>query len=301
MELRGLPGPRGALAALFPGHEFYGVAMRDVDGEPYDSFTSSNKPLARGAPNGNVGKIVEAMAGELVPGRRGSPPDLLMVLDDLELANKVQPDVVVDVFRDATVAHLQRLRAERLSFAERVESALLRKASFHLAVPMIEAWLFADPQGPNNAAVPAARLPPNWRATHDAEDFLTADPTYLADDCAACTAWQALPASKQRAHRPAWQTSQRDLHPKAFLAWLSRDPAEKKCSCYRETHEGAAALRSLDWAAALADPAHCTFLRALVADLADGLGQPPRFPLRGSAASLTSHAERRAAPVLRNI
>jgi hypothetical protein len=186
-------------------------------------------------------------------------------------------------------------------FPARVKEALLSKASFHLAVPMIEAWLFADPNGPRNAEVPLERLPPNWEDARDPEDFLTRDDAYLTDDCSACTAWHALPPRRARRSTPEWDREQREVHPKAFLAWLCRDPAEKNCTRYRETHEGASALGVLDWRAALRSPDHCTYLRAFVKDLADGLGEDPALPVDGLVAPLTSHRERRDSPVLRNI
>jgi hypothetical protein len=298
-ELLGLPD---ALGRLFPGHEFYSVPKIVGTSEPFDGFTSTR--LSAEAPAGestSVGKIVRQMAAELVPGRRGDPPTLFVVLDDLELTNRDQPQVVIDVFRAAVGQHLHGLQGSNPALADRVRSALLAKASLHLAAPMLEAWVFADPQGPANAGVPPARLPPNWHSQLDPEDFLTQEQDYLGDDACACTAWRALHERKQREHRPAWLCDSRELHPKAFLAWLCRDPAEKKCSQYRETHEGAGALRRLDWPAALRHADHCTYLRALVEDLADGLGEALPIAASGRVASLTSHRERRNAPLLRNI
>lgn len=144
-------------------------------------------------------------------------------------------------------------------------------------------------------------MPPSWESARDPEDFLTRDPVYLADDGSACAAWRALAPKTRKDHDPAWLRAGRDLHPKAFLAWLCRDPAQKKCSRYRETHEGADALRALDWTAALGSPEHCTYLRALVEDLADGLDERRAVPVDGRASPLTSHREPREGPVLRNI
>src|SRR5579871_6918076 len=67
------------------------------------------------------------------------------------------------------------------------------------------------------------------------EDFLTRDAAYLSDDCSACTAWHALPPWRAKSSMPEWIREQRELHPKAFMAWLCRDPSAKKCSRYRET------------------------------------------------------------------
>jgi hypothetical protein len=106
------------------------------------------------------------------------------------------------------------------------------------------------------------------------------------------------PCSGRLAHRPAWLVDNREAHPKAFLSWLCRDGTEKKCSRYRETHEGAKALCDLDWASVLGHPERCTFVRALIEDLADGLGEPP---IVGQRSPVTSRLQRRASLVLRNI
>lgn len=300
MELRGVPR---ALVALFPKHEFYAVPQRAGDMEPFDSFTSSGQPLTLTQKNPNLIEIVERMASELVPGRRGNPPDLLLVLEDLELPNRPRPDIVVQMFRNQTARHLEQLESTNPRLASRVAEALRSRASFHLATPMIEAWLFADPDGPRNAGVPGERLPPNWESTRDPEAFLTREPAYLTDN--ACAAWDALPRQQRKKEtKPPWCKEHRGMHPKAFLAWLCRDPAEKNCTRYRESHEGADALAKLTWADALRSPGHCTYLRALVEDLADGLGETLEtleLPAGGRASPHTDHRMRRPSPVLRNI
>src|SRR5690348_506671 len=107
MEFLGVPP---ALEVLFPAHEFHSISKRPNDKEPFDSFTSSGKPLVPTDEKGNVDKLVEQMAAELYPGRRERSPDLLVVLEDLEPVNARQPAVVVQVFRDATVRHVAQLR-----------------------------------------------------------------------------------------------------------------------------------------------------------------------------------------------
>lgn len=285
-----------ALKSLFPDHDFDCLTKRPD--EPLDGFTSC---VVQAHDEGNVDKLVGEMASALVPGRRGDPYDLAFVIEDLELKNKRQPAVVVEAFRNAVLRHLEKLERENARLAERVRGALLAKASFHLAVPMMEAWLFADPAGPANAGVLEGRLPPNWQSRRDPEDFLTLDPDYLSDTGASCERWLALPPKRQKDHKPLWlRPASRGEHPKAFLAWLSRAPAERECTGYRETHEGASALQRLAWANVLANPAHCTYARALIDDLADALGEPSPAGA-GAAAPLTDHRERRVAPVLRNI
>jgi hypothetical protein len=300
MELLGLPR---ALEALFPDHEFRSICQfpkRPGEEVPFDSFTSLDQPLTRMQRNPNLAAIVERMAAEMGRGPRGQqPPDLLFVLDDLELPNRHQPEVVVQVFREATERHLRQLASTDPTRASEVAQALQLRASFHLATPMIEAWVFADPDGPRNAGVPDEQFPLDWESTRDPEAFLTQDLAYLADD--ACAAWNALPSHKRKKEtKPPWCKALREMHPKAYLAWLCRDPAEKNCSRYRESHEGANALAKLCWESALRSPEHCTYLRALVEDLADGLGETLELP-GGSVSPHTDHRARRPSPVLRNI
>src|SRR5262245_34724921 len=125
MELRGVPP---ALSALFPKHDFYSISKRPEDDEPFDSFTSSGRPITQADANGNVNKLVEQMAAELFPGRRGRAPDLLVVLEDLEPVNRQNPAVVVQVFRDATARHIEQLRRRDPRLAGKVEEALRLKA-----------------------------------------------------------------------------------------------------------------------------------------------------------------------------
>ena len=89
MEVCGLPD---ALMNLFPTHDFYAITARS-DGTPFDGFTSGRLPVS-GAKR-NVDKLVEALSAELVPGRKGDPPDFIFAIDDLELVNSDQPEVVV--------------------------------------------------------------------------------------------------------------------------------------------------------------------------------------------------------------
>lgn len=305
MELVGLPT---ALGRLFPGHEFTSVPRMVGSNEPWDGFTSAPLPIANPKAPTNLDKLVAAMAATLVPGRRGDPPDLLVLLDDLELANAHQPAVVVAELRSAVQRHLASLDS---GLATRVSAALRDRASFHLAAPMAESWLFADPAGPGNAGAPPAHLPPRLVANVDPEQFHTDDPAYDVDDGCTCARWTDLSELQQsqrsKTEQPEWLKAQRQQRPKSYLAWLARDPSAKKCSTYREVHptlgqpSGARALAGLDWEAALGNATHMTYLRSLVLDLADALNAPVPQHLQGQTASLTCRHTLPAAPTLRNL
>lgn len=307
VELRGLPS---ALQKLFPGGqcEFTVISQPDSkpDSKPYNGFTTAELPASNLPVPSNCTKLIQAAIGALFSKhRREKRADFVLILDDLELANAHQPKVVTDTVRQAAVAHVASLRAAgNGDLADRAEKAFREQVSFHLAVPMVEAWFFADPNGAANAGVEAARLPPQLVANRDPEHFETNDSAYDADTGANCTAWHHLSLRKQRKHRPEWVDRQhRQQHPKAYLAWLMRDPAEKKCSRYRESHEGVNALKNLDWETALQPQEMCVFLRAMVHDIAEMLDILP-LPCPGSSAPIT--ARKHSNPnkrtfVLRNI
>ncbi|WP_156040955.1 hypothetical protein [Chondromyces apiculatus] len=227
---------------------------------------------------------MQQLASEVHPGRDGHAADLAVLLDDLELENADQPEIVVASVRAAVKQHLEALRQrESAAKAQRVEQALRERASFHLAAPMIEAWLFADPASLPLAGVGPDRLPPKLRPGVDPEAFETDDLAFSQDDGTTCAAFHAQNARRRKPERLLWMLPERfnlpgyrrELHPKAYLSWLCRNPTEaQRGSTYRESHGGAAGLRALSWEQVLRTPAHAKFARALIHDLADALGPP---------------------------
>ena len=93
----------------------------------------------------------------------------------------------------------------------------------------------------------------------------------------------------------------RERHPKAYLQWLCRDPAENWCTAWQESKAGATALQALDWAAVLASPRRCAYVRAFIDDLADALGEPAPFAKGGELAPLTSRKHPTEDAWLRNL
>lgn len=272
-EWHGLPA---AFERLFPDHDFDVVPDRAVEqvGELDDqllrSFTSSRLTL-ESAP-GNLTQLVRHASAEALGERRREAAGLVVVLDDLELVNADQPEVVLEVVRRAVERHLADLPQNARS-RKRTREALRNRVSFHLAVPMVEAWLFADPCGPANAGKPAEavlQLAPGC----DPERFETRDFRYDAAGPEGCVCWEALTDRQKRKHPLPWMRTDRARHPKAYLSWLCRSPFERNCSSYRETSGGAKALRQLDWSSVLANPQQMSWLRSLVADMADVLGIP---------------------------
>ena len=313
LEWEGLPP---ALGTLFPGNEFVSVPTKEErfskpDLEfPISSLCSSDIEKVSGRKN-NADKLIERAALEAMSDARRGRADLVLILDDLELENDSKAALVTAEMRLAVERHLARPElAKDLVLQGRTREALKAKVSFHLARPMIESWILADPSGPTRAGVPPAR-PALLAHGRDPEEFQADDATYVAATDDPCTCWKAMPthtgslAKKKSKATPAWVRagSDRIRHPKAYLSWLCLDPAAPKCTHYRETQGGKDALKALDWPAVVAGhPTGLPFLRAMIADIADGLRQDPiTGPAVGPEAPETSRFKLPPDPLLRNL
>lgn len=270
-----------ALERLFSGHDFYVLPGAAVFGStgPFDGFTSTTltenhegEYLPEAAST-----LVEHAAQEALGDRRRDEADVVVVLDDLELANQHQPGRVTRVFRRAVERHLAGLHARA---RRQTETALRERVSFHLIVPMIEAWFFGDPQALRAAGVPAGVEP--FLDGSSLEDFLTIrDIQYVGAREEHCPCWIAR--GKRKKDQPKWLGDQRERHPKGYLQWLCHDGGAKNCTSYDESGKGADALKALDLNVVRTNPG-LHYLGALLEDLADALETrlplpwPPIFP-----------------------
>ncbi len=306
-EWHGLPGALKNLFPAEPAHEFYVVPTAaeirsNPDGFPYPGFTTTPLRAAHEtSPPEAAEELVGRAAQEALGDRGVSPADLVIVLDDLELANSGQADRVCRVFCAAVQGHLAKLGAGGRS--TRMQKIFRERVSFHLLVPMIEAIFFADPGALKTSGVPEA-MPVDFAPTCDPEDFQTSDTMYLAETAAACPCWSGLPRHRQKRLRPKWLGDvDRARHPKGYLQWLCRDGEASNCTRYNESSDGGKALAGLDWAAVMRRPAEqMQYIRAFVADLEDALGQAPiTGAVAGQQARDTSRFTPRTRPVLRNL
>lgn len=243
-------------------------------------FTSNRVgPLLRGgeAARSLAAKFAAALVAAVYPGRGGKlQADFALALDDLELVNADQPAHVLDYFAHTVRTHVEA-SFPSASTRDRVYQALKERASFHLLTPMPEAYFFGEPAALERAK--ASKAPSRFDSARDVEDFEVDDPGYLA------------PAP---ANAP-WNKENRHRHPKNYVRYLC-DPTGREGRVYRETHEGAEALKTLDWQRVLRDETHAQFARALIDDIADALAVPSPCP--GTCSPLTA---RRADGLLRNI
>lgn len=285
-EIKGLPG---ALQRLF-GHTFFPITERRD--KPFNNFTSDRIKSPTSAAPDNVLKIVQRVAAELDT----ENADFVVIVDDLELVNRTRLEPVLEHMRQAVHAHLTTLRTRDRIVAERLTGAFRERVSFHLAVPMLEAWFFADRATLRPLAL---NKPPELVPGSDPEAFETADEIFAAEDGSACRPWEDLPGHKRKLHKPTWMCADRTRHPKAYLAWLMKDPSEKGCSRYSETNHAVQALENLDWPATLRTPEHCAYLRALIEDLSIALNEPLPWLKDSATAAPTRFA--RGSRVLRNL
>jgi hypothetical protein len=259
-----------SLKRVFPEVEFVMLPRRD-------GFTSGPLPptprfLARDraprltnardrAPRPtDVERLAAALVAEVEPGRDQKPPDLVVLVDDLEIANQDWPARAVQHVRAAVNKHLEQHPWPSAISRERAYERVRERCSFHLLAPMVEAYFFREPAALTRAG--AKRAPLFDASAADVEtSFLVNDPDFLA-----------VPDRPAREKLPPWATADRARHPKRYLQFLC-DPTGKEARAYVETAGGQAALRDLDWPAVLAPQEHVRFMRSLIHDLADALGE----------------------------
>ncbi|WP_437989441.1 hypothetical protein [Sorangium sp. So ce145] len=208
-----------------------------------------------------VRRMANALVTETFLGPSRTLPDLVVGIDDLELANIHQPHVVTAWLRRAVHERIvERFSAQGAESpdAERAREALRKRCSFHLLVPLSEAYFFGDAAALTRAGVPQGT--PIHRSGTDVEAFETDDPEFLPI------------ASKKNAemaeHGCPWWREER--HPKRYLEFL----VGRSGGLYQETEGGVRALEALDWPGIGADPQAVHFARALFEDLSDALAIP---------------------------
>ncbi len=271
MELLGLAP---ALKTLFPEHEFVTVGkvetMPGLDAEPLPEFASKRIDDNDALDPVSVlrKRIVPEVAGALDAGYHQ-----VILVADLELENMGRAPHVCDIVKHAVRLHVQGIDPRYAAVTER---AFRERASFHLSVPMTESWLFGDPSVCEKNNVPPGRTP-RLTVGRDREAFLTSDPEYEIDHGTECATLVERAARGVKRKRAPWVKERRTEHPKHYLEWLCRDPAENDCTTWKETKAGANALACLDWKAVLNLPSEYGFLHALVEDLADALKEPEPF------------------------
>lgn len=208
----------------------------------------------------NVERLAEALVAEVEPGRRDQAlPDLVVLVDDLEIANQERPERAVEHVRAAVEKHLETHDWPSAATRARAYERVRERCSFHLLAPMVEAYFFREPAALTRAGAKRASLFDASAADVETSFLVVNEPDFLAD----------RPAREKPA---PWATADRARHPKRYLQFLC-DPTGTEKRAYVETVGGLAALRDLDWPEVLEPQEHVRFLRSLIHDLAHALGR----------------------------
>jgi hypothetical protein len=283
MEEKALPT---ALSQAFPELSFN--LKTDIRTRHFNGITSTRMPQ-HWIPNSPVSKLAYILASKLVdavdPGRNGTPvADMAIVIDDLELANRHQPTIVVQYFRSAVIEYVNT-RWSNYQKQQSCFNKVRNNCSFHLFVPMTEAYFFGEP----NALIRAGATQKSTVSGKniDVENFeVTHDTNYLA----------APKGTSFWAENP----QERPLHPKRYLDYLCcQDLNKNKKKRYRETYGGVNALKTLDWESVFSgNPSDVKYLRSLFEDISWRFNLPN--PYFGECAPVTAYKTGRD-KILRNI
>ncbi|MBF0192847.1 MAG: hypothetical protein HQL99_17175 [Magnetococcales bacterium] len=249
MEKQALPQ---SLKRFFPsqrnGQNVIWETPHKVDGVTCSRLDPSKSPSER------MKRLVKAMLAEATIGSQGTPADLVLVLDDVELHNLGQESIVTDHFKKAIEMHLSNLPNNQLKIREIIRN----KCSFHLLKPMIESYLFGDLEALSMAGVPASTQPLLVHAT-DMEQFESNDPQWLPN----CYAENE---EKKKINQPWWR---HECHAKQYLIYLRSRHSEFP---YQETMHGKKSLTMLNWKKIQKTPTDNPIIHSLFQDIADWFG-----------------------------
>jgi len=220
----------------------------------------------------NVDKLANAMIAAVDPGRKGTPADMAIAIDDLELDNMDRPSAVADYFRQS-VSRCVKNRWPSQKRQEKCLDIVRERCSFHLFVPMVEAYFFGDPAAP----VRAGNLIPSKVSGKaiDVEQFIVANDSDYLKMPEGSVYW-------------AIDSAKRPRHPKHYLEYLcdpKGDLGKKKG--YRETRNGKKALKDIDWNSVFRNAHYVKFLRSLFEDISRRFDC--RNPFEGDCADHTRY------------
>ena len=235
----------------------------------------------------SIRALAKALIAEVWPGANGKPADLVVAIDDLELANQAFPERVTRWVRRGVKREVERRAADLgIRSTDELQRRIRERCSFHMLAPMVEAYFFGDDgalrcTGVSHEVEARVRRP-------DVEDFETDDPHYLP---------YAL-AQNERRHARGYTWWRHERHPKHYLEHL----CARSGRSYGETIEGKRALEELRWGSIPADERSLAFARALFQDLADAFGvDNPMGAGELAPATYPAKTVRRSRLLLRNL
>ncbi len=283
-----------SLKKYFPTHTASGDAVvwdvpRKAPG------VTSYRLSSTASPSAPMRNLVEAMFAEAMNSKppKGTQPDLVIVVDDVELGNSGQEGVIVQAFQTAVKDKLKALQQQQsASTFSRTQARIQTACSFHLLCPMVESYFFADSATLAVGGVPASVAPRLAHPTNVELFDASPDPH---------PAWQALcqrKNSEQQVRNTWWKT---ERHPKHYLSHLL---AISAAPTYHETTLGAQMIQAVNWSRVAKTSTDSPIISALLEDIWDWFGQTP--PLgdcvgQSSPATYQVRALRQTQRLLRNI
>jgi len=182
--------------------------------------------------------------------KNSKPPDLVIVIDDVEIGNLDRENIVAEHFRAAVEYVFKEKQYNR--------EELRKKCSFHLLRPMVESYFFGDADALRNAGVSDTEKPQLIHKT-DVEQFETNDPKWLPT---------CKMENDKRKKIISWWHHER--HPKHYLEHLT----ERSGIFYDESNFGKKALEKLAWKKVPKIQSDTPFIRSLFEDIAEWFDIP---------------------------
>lgn len=249
-----------ALSAAFPSSDSGAPVIWRPATKIDEPAKSRLRPIHQvDAPHDSMMKLAESLRTVNLPKSPGqSPPDLLLVIGDVELHNLGNEQSLIEHLQAA----VPRMLAERPSGEQASLAAALReRCSYHLFRPMVEATFFGDAQALKVAGVIRLQQPlEDLISCRDVEEFESVDPLW-APECKEKN-------RKKVAEGKEWWRHER--HAKEYLTHLA---SSKRGGLGYSTNRGFKALSTLHWPTVV-NTQPSPYLRALFDDLADWLGVP---------------------------
>jgi hypothetical protein len=272
-----------SLKSQFPTHKNGDMVIWD---KARKMNCTTSHPLRRESdePSQPMLNLARAMLAEALDGKHGTPADLVIVIDDVELGNLGQEDVISKHFRLAVEAELEK-RELSAGTLDRYKGIIRERCSFHVLRPMAEAYFFSEAQVLEAMGVSAKPL---LRHATNVEDFEAADSVWLPE-CYLQNQTQA------KNGREWWR---HEMHPKHYIGHLI---TRSSSTAYDETMQGAQALQTLNWKNVPKVETDSLFIRALFEDLADWFEVPSPIIGNTAPAFYPPASTRRANLTLRNL
>lgn len=255
-----------SLQKAFPKHNCNGdLVIWDPPRKAiYGGFTSSRIDSSA-SPSISAVRLVDEMFVEALNSKRpnGVTPDLIIVIDDVELGNVGQEEVVANAFCAAIASKLKLLQAEHsANYFAVICQKIKTSCSFHLLNPMIEAYFFADIRMLIDKF--CLSVPPVLLHATDVEKFDARNDVNVD--------WTDFCSREDRKKSKVCNWWKTGLHPKHYLSHLI---AASELPPYHEVATGARMIEGTTWESISKMPTDSPSISALLEDIWDWFGVPP--------------------------